>query len=438
MTFVFINHNVLDNLFYILVSILMFFVLFDNVKKFKNHKNLLLTVSMSLPIVLCMKFPIYIDQYCVHDLRQIPLFIGTLYGGWTAGAALLIISLFTRFAIYGFNSLTLVVYLVLYLATALFSTKFNRMNKKSKLLASALLIFVLELLTTEIALKMSDYFKVTDAYIFYFIMLPPIAMFFLVYLIEVLMDTIHIRSNIVKIEKMDVVSQLAASISHEVRNPLTVVKGFIELLKTPDLSQNDKERYIQHVSRELSSAESIINDYLAFAKPAIEKVEPILIDKEIKNLIEVIKPFANMNAVKITNQLTSGTVLANTNYFRQCILNLMKNAIEAMVNGGELKVLSLTDKNHAIIKISDNGIGMSKEQINRYGEPYYSFKEKGTGLGSMVVLKTVQTMNGKLDIESVPSDGTTIMITLPLHNPDLVYVKEQTDSQVKLKTGYYI
>ncbi|MDQ0201646.1 ATP-binding protein [Neobacillus ginsengisoli] len=438
MTFVFINHNVLDNLFYILVSILMFFVLFDNVKKFKNHKNLLLTVSMSLPIVLCMKFPIYIDQYCVHDLRQIPLFIGTLYGGWAAGAALLIISLSTRFAIYGFNSLTLVVYLVLYLATALFSIKFNRMNKKSKLMTSALLIFVLELLTTEIALKMSDYFKVTEAYIFYFIMIPPVAMFFLVYLIEVLMDTIHIRSNIVKIEKMDVVSQLAASISHEVRNPLTVVKGFIELLKTPDLSQNDKERYIQYALKELRTAESIISDYLAFAKPAIEKVEPILIDKEIKNLIEVIKPFANMNAVKVTNQLASGMVLVNTNYFRQCILNLMKNAIEAMENGGELKVLSLTDKNHAIIKISDNGIGMSKEQINRYGEPYYSSKEKGTGLGSMVVLKTVQTMNGKLDIESVPSDGTTIMITLPLYNSDPVYVKEQNDSRVKLKTGYYI
>jgi two-component system sporulation sensor kinase B len=396
----------------------MFFVLFDNVKKFKNHKNLLLTVSMSLPIVLCMKFPIYTDQYCVHDLRQIPLFIGTLYGGWAAGAALLIISLFTRFAIYGFNSLTLVVYLVLYLATVLFSTKFNRMNKKSKLMTSALLIFVLELLTTEIALKMSDYFKVTEAYIFYFIMIPPVTMFFLVYLIEVLMDAIHIRSNIVKMEKMDVVSQIAASISHEVRNPLTVIKGFIELLKTPDLSQNDKERYIQHALRELSTAEAIISDYLAFAKPAIEKVEPIVIDKEIKNLIEVIKPFANMNTVKVTNQLGSGMVLANTNYFRQCILNLMKNAIESMENGGELKVLSLTDKNHAIIKISDNGIGMSKEQINRYGEPYYSNKEKGTGLGSMVVLKTVQTMNGKLDIESVPSDGTTIMITLPMHKPE--------------------
>jgi two-component system sporulation sensor kinase B len=414
----------------------MFFVLFDNVKKFKNHKNLLLTVSMSLPIVLCMQFPIYIDQYCVHDLRQIPLFIGTLYGGWAAGAALLIISLSTRFAIYGFNSLTLVVYLVLYFSTALFSTKFNRLNKKSKLLTSALLIFVLELLTTEIALKMSDYFKVTEAYIFYFIMIPPVTMLLLVYLIEVLMDTIHIRSNIVKIEKMDVVSQLAASISHEVRNPLTVVKGFVELLKTPDLSQDDKERYIEHVLRELGTAESIISDYLAFAKPAIEKVEPILIDQEIKNLIEVIKPFANMNAVKVTNQLASGMVLANTNFFRQCILNLMKNAIEAMENGGELKIQSLIDKNYAIIKISDNGIGMSKEQINRYGEPYYSSKEKGTGLGSMVVLKTVQTMNGKLDIKSVPNGGTTIMITLPLHNPDPVYVKEPIDSRGKLKTDY--
>jgi two-component system sporulation sensor kinase B len=437
MRFVFINHNVLDNLFYILVSILMFFVLYDHVKKLKNHKNLLLTASMSLPIILCMKFPIYIDQCCVHDLRQIPFFVGTLYGGWPVGAALLIISLATRFAIYGFNSLTFVVYVVLFIAMALFSAKFNKMNKKTKLMTSFLLTLVLELLTTNIALKMSEYFKVTEAYIFYFIMIPPIVMFFLVYIFEVLMDTIHIRSNIVKIEKMEVVSQLAASISHEVRNPLTVVKGFIELLKTPDLSQEDKERYIRHVVRELNSAESIISDYLAFAKPAIEKVEPILIDCEIKNMTEIMRPFAKMNAVKITNQLVPGIVLANTNYFRQCFLNLMKNAIEAMENGGELKIVSLADKQHVTIKIIDNGIGMNKEQINRYGEPYYSFKEKGTGLGSMVVVKTVQTMNGKLDIESALNEGTTITITLPLHNPDPVFVKENKDRTIKLKTEFY-
>ncbi|WP_088011871.1 sensor histidine kinase [Gottfriedia acidiceleris] len=415
MGFIYINNNVLDNLFYVLVSIFIFFVLYDNVKMLINYKKTLLTICMSLPIVLCMKFPIYIDEYCVHDLRQIPLFIGTLYGGWVVGAGLFFILLATRIALYGFNVLTLIVYIVIYCATAIFSTKFNQQNKKNKLISSVILTLLLEILTTFIALKMSKYFVLTDAYIFYFIILPPIVMFFAVYLLEVLMDTIHIRTHIVKLEKMEVVSQLAASISHEVRNPLTVVKGFVELLKAPKLSQEEKERYIHHVVNELNNAESIINDYLAFAKPAPDKEEKILIEREIRNVIEIIKPLANMTSVKITDDLKQGIVLGNANHFRQCFLNLIKNGIEAMPNGGELQIVSFSDKKVATVIIKDNGIGMSKEQINRFGEPYYSCKEKGTGLGSMVALKTIQTLRGKLTIESILNEGTTIKIIFPIN-----------------------
>ncbi|WP_081810874.1 sensor histidine kinase [Bacillus sp. UNC438CL73TsuS30] len=433
MHFVYINHNVLDNLFYIIVSILMFFVLYDNVRRLKKYKSILLTACMGLPIILCMKFPIYIDQYCVHDLRQIPLFIGTLYGGWPTGAALLIILLVSRFAIYGFNFLTLIVYVVIFIATAFFSTKFNQVNKKKKLLFSAVITFFLEIITTYMAVMMSDFFKVTEAYIFYFIILPPVIVFFAVYLLEILMDTIHVRSNMVKLEKMEVVSQLAASISHEVRNPLTVVKGFIELLKDPNLSQEKKEQYIEHVARELNNAETIISDYLAFAKPATEKVEPIFVEREFKNIIDILKPWANMNSVKIKDQLVPGSVLGNANYFRQCFLNIMKNGVEAMPNGGELEVTTFLNKKDLTIKVSDTGVGMTKEQINRFGEPYYSSKEKGTGLGSMVAVKTIQMMKGKLEIESVPNEGTTITVTFPIYLAEKAMVKE---NPIKLETEF--
>ncbi|MED3564421.1 HAMP domain-containing sensor histidine kinase [Bacillus xiapuensis] len=430
MQFEYINHNVLDNLFYIIVSILIFFVIYDNVQRLKKYKQILLTAFMGWQIILCMKFPIYIDQYCVHDLRQIPLFIGTLYGGWPTGAALLIILLTSRFAIYGFNFLTLMVYIVIFLVTAVFSTKFNRFNKKKKLLTSALITFILEVITTYMAVAMSDVFKVTEAYIFYFIIVPPLVVFLSVYLLELLMDTIRVRSNMVKLEKMEVVSQLAASISHEVRNPLTVVKGFIELLKDPELSQEKKEQYIEHVARELNNAEAIISDYLAFAKPATEKVETIIVEQEMKNIIEILRPWANMKSVNIKERLVHGTVLGNANYFRQCFLNIMKNGIEAMPNGGELQIATILNKNDFIIKVSDTGVGMNKEQINRYGEPYYSSKEKGTGLGSMVAVKTIQTMRGKLEIESAPDEGTTITVFLP------IYLEKKVEAKIILETEF--
>jgi two-component system sporulation sensor kinase B len=415
MDFIYINQNVLDNLFYILVSIFVFFVLIDNFKTLKNYQKTLITACMSLPSILCMKFPIYIDEYCIHDLRQIPFLIGILYGGWPVGAALLIISLAIRFFIYGFNSLTLIVYIVIFIITALLSKKFSMFNRKNKLIFSVLLSLCLGILTTSIAVIISDSFRVTEAYMFYFIFLPPVVMFFVVYIIEILGDAISIKSKIAKLEKMEVVSQLAASISHEVRNPLTVVKGFIDLLKAPNLSQEVREQYFQHVVRELKSAETIISDYLAYAKPATEDIGIILIDREIRSIIEMTKPLANMNSVKISEELVPGITRGNIQHFKQCFLNLIKNSIEAMPNGGELSLVTFVSKFDIIIEISDNGVGMSKEQINRFGEPYYSTKEKGTGLGSMVVVKTIETMNGKIKINSVLNKGTTIRITLPIY-----------------------
>lgn len=418
MNFIYINQNILDNLFYILVSILIYYILLDHGKRLNQYRKTLITACMSIPIILCMKFPIYIDEYCVHDLRQIPFIIGTLYGGWPVGAALLVIILTIRFAFYGFNFLTLIVYIVIFIITALFSSKFNTFSRKSKLNSSILLILFLGILTTFISLVMSDYFRITDAYVFYFIILPPFIIGLAVYIIEILKDAILIRKQMVRLEKMEIVSQLAASISHEVRNPLTVVKGFVQLLKDTDISQEVKEQYIKHIVRELDSAESIISEYLAFAKPAIEKVDTILINREIGYVIEMIRPLANMNLVNISEQLTPGTTRGNIQHFKQCFLNLIKNGIEAMPNGGELSIVSYINNSGIIIEISDNGIGMNKEQINRFGEPYYSSKEKGTGLGSMVAVKTIQTMNGSLHINSLLNKGTTISVTLPVYHED--------------------
>lgn len=413
MDFIYINQHVLDNLFYILVSLFIFFVLYENMNLLRSYKKTLLTACASVPIILCMKFPIYIDEYCIYDLRQIPFFLGILYGGWPVGTALLIILLMSRFAIYGFNLITLVVYVVLFIAAALFSKKFNTFNRKHKLVSAALFSVLLGGISTSIALMMSDSFRVTEAYVFYFILIPPFIMFFAVYIIELLRDAIHLKTKIIKLEKMEVVSQLAASISHEVRNPLTVVKGFIQLLKDPSLPQEVRNEYFQHVTSELNSAEMIISEYLAFAKPAIEKVEDIFVDREIRSVIEMIKPLARMSSVEISESIEPATVRGNAQYFKQCFLNLIKNGVEAMPNGGELSILMQADKERIMIKISDNGVGMTKEQINRFGEPYYSSKEKGTGLGSMVAVRTIQMMNGTLEIKSDLNEGTTITVTLP-------------------------
>ncbi|MCR8858842.1 HAMP domain-containing histidine kinase [Bacillus sp. FSL K6-6038] len=415
MNFVYINQNVLNNLLYILSSTFVFYFIYNNEIFFKNYKKILIIICTSIPLILCMKFPIYIDENCVHDLRQIPFLIGTLYGGLPVGIALLSIMLLIRFVFYGVNFLTVIVYITMLIFTAYSSSKFNQLNRRKKLIMSMTLPFFLALLTTFIAVVLSD-FPITNSYITYFILLPPIVMLFVVYINEVLRDAVIMRSKLVKMEKMEIVSQLAASISHEVRNPLTVVKGFTQLLKTPDLPQESREQYIEHILGELNRAQVIIDDYLTFAKPASQKVDNIVIDQELKRIISMMMPLCNMNSINVSENLVTGSITGNTQHFQQCFLNLIKNSIEAMPNGGKLSIKSSACENKITIVIKDSGIGMTQEQINRFGEPYFSTKKRGTGLGTMVAVKIIETMNGTLDINSIVNKGTTLTITFPQNN----------------------
>ncbi|EJQ94897.1 MULTISPECIES: sensor histidine kinase [Bacillus] len=423
MNFVYINQNVLNNLLYILSSIFVFYFIYDSGYFGKKYKKLLIILCTSIPLILCMRYPIYMDENCIHDLRQIPFLIGTLYGGFPVGIALLMILLITRFMFYGFSLLTIIVYGTMLIITAFASSKFKTYNRKTKVASSMFLTFFLAIFTTVIVLTLSD-FEVNNLYIIYFILLPTILILFMVYFNEVLKDAIFMRSKLIKVEKMEIVSQLAASISHEVRNPLTVVKGFTQLLKTPNITQQSRDEYIEHILEELNRAQAIIDDYLTFAKPASEKLDHISVEHELNRVINMMLPFCNMNNINITKEFSEGTIIGNTQHFHQCFLNLIKNSIEAMPNGGNLIISATVSNNKVIIRIQDSGIGMSQEQINRFGEPYFSTKTKGTGLGTMVAVKIIETMRGTLKIRSVINKGTTLTITLPKYsNEEISYNK---------------
>ncbi|WP_259417672.1 LytS/YhcK type 5TM receptor domain-containing protein [Bacillus toyonensis] len=412
MDFVYINQNVLNNLLYILSSIFIFYFIYDSGRYLKKYKKLLIILCTSIPLILCMRYPIYMDESCIHDLRQIPVIIGTLYGGFPVGIILFTILLITRVLFYGFNMLTVIVYGTMFIITAFASIKFNTYNRKLKVSFSMFLTFFLAIFTTVIVLTLSD-FEVNNLYIIYFILLPTTLMLFIVYFNEVLKDAVFMRSKLIKMEKMEIVSQLAASISHEVRNPLTVVKGFTQLLKTPNLTPESRDEYIEHILEELNRAQEIIDDYLTFAKPAPEKLDHISIDQELNRAINMILPLCNMNTIHITKDFSKATIVGNKQHFQQCFLNLIKNSIEAMPNGGTLNISSTISNNKVIIRIEDSGIGMSQEQINRFGEPYFSTKSKGTGLGTMVAVKIIETMHGNLKIQSTVSKGTALTITFP-------------------------
>jgi two-component system sporulation sensor kinase B len=332
-----------------------------------------------------------------------------------------------RTILYGFQSLTFVVYAIMFVVAAAASPLFRRLPRSGKLFASLWLTFLIAILTTFVAVIIAD-FSVTKPYIVYFIIMPPFVMMFAVYLMETLHEAQLARAELMKMEKMEIVSQLAASISHEIRNPLTVVKGFIQLLQTEPLPRETKERYIRIALEEVERAEGIIHDYLTFAKPAPKETEPIDVAVELRKVLQMIAPMAHMHSVDLSSSLEHGIVIGNVQYFQQCFLNLLKNSIEAMPNGGTLRVTVENQETSVVITVSDNGIGMTKEQVRRFGEPYFSTKEKGTGLGAMVAVKIIEQMGGTWKVESTVQKGTTLTITLPARQLRLLSSQQSANS----------
>jgi two-component system sporulation sensor kinase B len=184
------------------------------------------------------------------------------------------------------------------------------------------------------------------------------------------------------------------------------------------MQQEEKGKHYEYLSlvlSELDRAESIISDYLNFAKPKFEKIEAFLLKEVLTEVVMLLEPLAAKQGVQLESELDSSgfTLITDRNQLKQALVNLIKNAIEATSEGGKVSVHNKVDSNHASILIVDTGKGMTPEQLSRIGTLFYTTKDKGTGLGTSVSLRIIETMNGKVSYKSVPGVGTEVRMVLP-------------------------
>ncbi|MGM0878661.1 MAG: ATP-binding protein [Bacillota bacterium] len=214
-------------------------------------------------------------------------------------------------------------------------------------------------------------------------------------------------------EKLALVGQMAAGIAHEIRNPLTSIKGFIQLFKSKYTSD---EEYFNLILSELERINLIIGEFLVLAKPT----DIVFKEKEIKSLIKDVVTLINnqaiMNNVQIFVEFESDIprIVCEENQLKQVFINILKNAIEAMPNGGmiDLKV-KIKEKDKVSICFIDQGLGIPEDRLPKIGEPFYTTKEKGTGLGLMTSYKIIESHDGELKISSKINEGTTVEVILP-------------------------
>ncbi|MCR8629668.1 PAS domain S-box protein [Paenibacillus radicis (ex Xue et al. 2023)] len=215
---------------------------------------------------------------------------------------------------------------------------------------------------------------------------------------------------IIRSEKLSIVGQLAAGVAHEIRNPLTTLKGFTQLLKAG--KRNDA--YIDLMQVELERINQIVSEFMVIAKPQNVELQQHDLYKIIDDVIQFMEMQAIMNKVEIKyNLIENVTCICNQDQLKQVFINILKNAIEAMPNGGNIDILMSCTEESIDIQFIDYGTGIPQEILSRLGEPFFTTKETGTGLGIMVCQKIIEAHKGTMQIESELNKGTKIMIVLP-------------------------
>ncbi len=214
-----------------------------------------------------------------------------------------------------------------------------------------------------------------------------------------------------KAERSNTVGQLAAVVAHEIRNPLTIVKGFLQLSAKHPITETQMKLMIS----ELDRAESTIRSYLSLLKPELnEKKTSTNVSTEIQAVTDLFFPFSMMtkNEIKLDLHHEMWVNIPSIE-IKQLLTNIIKNALESMESSGVINVKGYLDKKHVVIEIHDTGIGMTELEVSKLGTPFYSLKQKGTGIGLTICFDIVEKYKGQMNIKSKKSIGTMVQIYLP-------------------------
>jgi two-component system, sporulation sensor kinase B len=402
----------LDILF-IIISIFLYqlFWLGKGTDPQKNRFGL--AVLMGFSIIMCMIIPLSIVKGSQVDVRTLPLMICFLYGGNRSGLFLLIFLLSYRFYIGGTGFyFSLLIYVLFVPLLMVLVRPYSKWSKMRKIFASMLLISYHTLVIAVVNYFSYQPFQ-PKLWIIYTIIYA-FATWLSIMIFESIIENMSLKDEINRTEKLQVLSQLAASIAHEVRNPLTIVRGFLQLIDTRGASPEDIKSYIQLSIGELDRAQTIISDYLSFAKPEMDKRERINVKDQLIHVNNIMSAYALSERIELDTEAADGLwIIADPQKFIQAIINLVKNSIEAMPLGGKIIIRAAQGEEFIFIHIIDEGTGMTKEQIQSLGNPFYSLKEKGTGLGLMVTYRIIQSIGGKIKVDSIKGKGTQFTLQIP-------------------------
>ncbi|MDM5212138.1 ATP-binding protein [Peribacillus sp. NJ4] len=233
-----------------------------------------------------------------------------------------------------------------------------------------------------------------------------------------MMETIEDREKeIVRTEKLKYVGQLAAGVAHEIRNPLTTIKGFFQLLKSQDHDKTLIEKYSDVMLHEVDRVNVFVTQLLDLAKPHQLEWEKMDLKDFLDEMIDTYTSSNPSSHVRIMNGVTQSVIVfSDKNRLRQVLLNVLNNSCEAIEARGQIELDLTAVSQYVKLMIRDDGKGIIPENLKNIGMPFYTTKQDGNGLGVATCIQIMEELKGKFQIESVHDEGTKVTLIIPTAN----------------------
>jgi two-component system, sporulation sensor kinase E len=225
-------------------------------------------------------------------------------------------------------------------------------------------------------------------------------------------DQIRMENEMGRLDRLRLVGEMAASIGHEIRNPMTTIRGFLQLLVDKKAYAEDKD-FFELMIEELDRANEIISEYLGMARDKLVDLKPRYLDQVVKSIYPMILADANFREMAVNLDLAKPPVLLiDEKEIRQMIINLARNGLEAMSSGGTLTIGTKIAADEIVLYIQDEGHGLDPIIQDKIGSPFQTTKDKGTGLGLPVCYSIAARHHATIDFKTGPA-GTSFFVRFP-------------------------
>lgn len=230
-----------------------------------------------------------------------------------------------------------------------------------------------------------------------------------------MVETLEQREKeLLRTEKLKYVGQLAAGVAHEIRNPITTIRGLFQLLRDHPYDEKVFKNYIDIIIEELNRMNKIVGELLNLSKPYQLVLKKYSVNELIDEIILLQRAELNKKNITILKDIQcEGTIYTDRNRLYQVILNIIQNSCDAMAGGGTISILTDCGEDKVKLTIRDNGPGINESILTKLGTPFFTTKENGTGLGLTTSMKIMEELKGSFEVTSVEGEGTSITLTIP-------------------------